>query len=167
MKINETFGPPSDHDVVDESRRVESEVLTQLKSEFLEFVTQTRERLRLVSESLSELDREYTVQPPIIDQPVSVPEQLEAEPIIETDGTPIQSETPESVVESGPVVDNDEPSDAVDFWGEAPTDSETQPSMTEDASNDATFPSAGELDSDPMERLNAIKKRLARQIENS
>ena len=79
MKINETFGPPSEQDVVDEPSRVETEVLTQLKSEFLEFVTQTRERLRLVSESLSELDREYMIQPPIIDQPVSVPQQPEAE----------------------------------------------------------------------------------------
>ena len=94
MKINESFGPPSEHDVVDETRRMESEVLTQLKSEFLEFVTQTRERLRLVSESLSELDREYMIQPQIIDQPVSVAEQLEAEPIVETEATPISRRLP-------------------------------------------------------------------------
>ena len=108
MKINESFGPPSENDVVDETRRMESEVLTQLKSEFLEFVTQTRERLRLVSESLSELDREYMIQPQIIDQPVSVAEQLEAEPIVETEATPIQSETPEPTFESDSSVETDD-----------------------------------------------------------
>ncbi len=66
MKINEPFGPSTEQDVADEARRMETEVLAQLKSEFQEFVAQTRERLRMVSQSLVELDREYSTVPPVV-----------------------------------------------------------------------------------------------------
>ena len=66
MKINEPFGPDLEQETAVETRAMEAEILAQLKSEFQDFVVQTRERLRMLSESLVELDREYSSVPPAL-----------------------------------------------------------------------------------------------------
>ena len=195
MKINEPFGPSTEQVVADEARRMETEVLAQLKSEFQEFVAQTRERLRMVSQSLVELDREYSTVPPVVVDQHAVAQEVIAQEVIaqeviaqevvsqqkveaptahEVSPEPAQADRSEWLVGPTPATadKSEAPVSELNFWSEALADPDPQPipprpTMAEDASNDASFPRTSNLDSDPTERLKAIKQRLARQIENS
>jgi hypothetical protein len=198
MKISEPLGNQSDQDAFENARRMEAEAIAEMKSEFNNFVAQTRERLRIVSESLQELGREYALAPA-------------NEPNADESGSPGFASTDSAATAPSPAeasaltIDahsakqkrSDTSESELDFWATEEPHSNRKPLSTEDASSDASFhrtaKTDGEVrgprrtdrenpsealkrpqasipdddDADPMERLNAIKQRLARQIENS
>lgn len=205
MKINEPFGIPVDQDsedqgVADDSRLMESEIFHQLKTEFQDFVAQTRERLRLVSESLVELDREFSLEPQVdlqeIDAFAPVEDSLADGKDLKASGSdPVERSVASQAAQPD---DRNTTRSSFDFWDDFPGEADDQVTLVEDASPDASFhhpdekspevfrtirpvssgsreafgespasSSNTEIDADPMERLNAIKQRLARQIENS
>jgi hypothetical protein len=202
MKINEPLYPSFDQEAIEQARYGEAEVIAKMKSEFEDFVAQTRERLRLVSEALVELDRDFVHGP--IEQSVGI----EAEKTDLTDPSALVDEetTDDSSEPLGPpqsaIQDNGaDPSQAnaetddLDVWPNDVRQSSNQSDGKESASKDASFPdshtesieasgngstrkhqdrevsesfrSSGDDETDPFERLNAIKERLARQIEKS
>lgn len=214
MKINEPLYPSFDQEAIEQARHGEAELIARMKSEFEDFVAQTRERLRLVSEALSELDRDFNQAPiessvgsevaetgPIINSTPAIEKQQQdpSEPV-----GPSLAEIRDEDYES-PQIDADlnadlnaeanADADDVDVWPENVWQSSNPSDGKESASKDASFPesptastqtgangraqrhqdreipeaprSSDEDETDPFERLNAIKERLARQIEKS
>lgn len=122
MKICEPLGGSSNLDSVEDVRRKEALLIDKMKTEFQDFVAVTRERLRLATEALIEIDRDLSEPKPNI--------------------APVESLTRDECT--------------------APPAVAKEP-LVEARSQ----PAAVESDVDPFERLNAIKQRLARQIEKS
>ena len=105
---------------------------------------------------------------------VNAPEVVGVQSVVDAAVEPASADGPELIVDSAASdrvqidrVQSEAPVSELDFWPSEPSEPDPRPSFTEDASKDATFPGTSDPDSDPSERLNAIKQRLARQIENS
>ena len=200
MKINEPFGEPLEYDSSDNAGRMDAEILARMKSEFHEFLGSIRDRLHTVSESLIELDREFS-RPPQVSEPKV--ETAVTDPSEATQGfTQKVAEEPAEAQQPGsPGITLQASQDAktaprsqFDIWPEAtvpaaeapapvvqaPAPAVQAPAPAVQAPAPAAEAPVSEVESpapmssppidtssDPMERLNAIKARLARQIENS
>lgn len=173
-----------------------AEVLVELKFEFEDFVARIRQQLQLVSDSLLLLDQASSqladsgAQDDVAN-PVS--NETSDESLSSTLDSQIELSVTESPLHSGS--GNKSQGEALDLWTAGFSTRAEEGTDSEAASNNASFPASGasshlspspravaeasepkgpapihtsiDPDSDPFERLNAIKARLARQIEKS